>query len=206
MKNLFKSLFSISFLLIMAACGMKPTQAPSVNSPILIETKAQLKSKDQTNNVKIDIALAPNRAVRLEVTALLGFQVATVLMTPQGIQYALHTSKTFYQGPFSSKTLYPIFNQHIDPRILWKAIHGQNPQAVNLNCQTDTSGRPVLCKGTHNLIVKWTYEDAPRKKIELKNDQFEMVWLFKDQSPLTASQAETFVLKKPDGYKEIIVK
>jgi hypothetical protein len=206
MKYLNRYFLTGLILIIFSACASKPKTQLLGSTPVLIETKAQIKSKDETNNVKIDIALAPNRAIRLEVTALLGYEVATVLMTPQSIQYALHTSKTFYQGPFSSKTLYPIFHQYIDPRILWKAIHGQNPQATNLNCQTDTAGRPVLCNGPQNLIVKWTYDEAPRKKIELKNGQFEMVWLFKDQSILTASQAETFVLKKPDGYKEIIVK
>ncbi|MBC7742328.1 MAG: DUF4292 domain-containing protein [Bdellovibrionaceae bacterium] len=209
MKKILKTLFltwaTMSALIIISACGSKPTQG-TPGSALLIESKAQLKSKDDTNNVKIEIALSPNRAIRMEVSALLGYQVATVLMTPQGIQYALHTTKTYYQGPFNSKTVYPIFKQHIDPRILWKVIHGQNPQASNLNCQTDTNQRPTFCKGLNNLEVKWTYEDAPRKKIELKNNQFEMVWLFKDQSPLAASQAETFVLKKPDGYKEIIVK
>ncbi len=206
MKNNLILPILLSMAFFFTACAGNQTKEVSSSAPILIETKAQIKSKDEKNNVKIDIALARNRAIRMEVTATLGYRVATVVMTPQLIQYALHTSETFYQGPFTARTIYPIFNQMIDPKILWKAIHDQNPQSANLICQVDTSSRPTSCQGPQNLTVKWTYEEPPFKKIELKNSQFEMVWLFKDQSVLDNSQTETFVLKKPDGYKEIILK
>lgn len=175
-------------------------------TPLLIETKAQVKSATESNNVKIDIALSPNRAIRMEVTAILGYRVATVLMTPQKIQYALHTNSTYAEGPFNSRTIFPIFKQHIDPRLIWRVIHGQSPQAQGLSCQVDATQRPTECAGPNGLTVKWTYEEAPRKRIEIKNGAFEMNWIFKDQHVLADSQTETFVLKKPDGYKEILLK
>jgi Domain of unknown function (DUF4292) len=203
-KNLFLVISTASFIL--SACGGNATKPISAGTPVLIETKAQIKSKDEKNNVKIDIALARNQAIRMEVTATLGYRVATVVMTPQLIQYALHTSETFYQGPFAARTIYPIFNQLIDPKILWKVIHDQNPQSANLVCQVDSTARPTACQGPQNLSVKWTYEESQHKRIEIKNPQFEMIWLFKDRSVLETSQTETFVLKKPDGYKEINLK
>ena len=192
--------------LFLLSCASETVKEVPAASPLLIETKAQVKNASETNNVKIDIALSPNRAIRLEVTAVLGYRVATVLMTPQKIQYALHTNQTYAEGPFNSRTIFPIFKQPIDPKLIWRVIHGQSPQSQGLNCKIDSNQRPIECSGPKDLFVKWTYEEAPRKRIEIKNGAFEMNWIFKDQRLLADSQTETFVLKKPDGYKEILIK
>ena len=193
-------------LFLLNGCSSQPTQV-NQSSPSSFVTKAQFKNltKDESHNINIDIALSPQKAVRLDVTALFGYKLATVLMTPEKIQYIYYNSQSFVDGPFSSKTLYPIFKQYVDPRILWKAIHDQNPSAQNLKCQVDVQNRPLVCQD-NDLTVTWTYQEPPMKKIVLKNSKFEMIWVFKSQSPLDESRTETFVLKKPDGFKEILIK
>jgi hypothetical protein len=206
MKHIFKIISITVLLSSLSSCGNKTIQSVTTLTPLLIETKAQIKSPTESRNVKIDIALSPNRAIRLEVTAILGYRVATVLMTPQKIQYALHTNQTYFEGPFNARSMYPIFKQALDPRIIWRIIHGLSPQSAQLICQTDLNQKPILCTGPDSLMIKWTYEEAPKKRIQIKNSQFEMNWIFKDQTLLNESQTETFVLKKPDGYKEIVLK
>lgn len=179
--------------------------------PILIETKIQTKDlrKSETHTANLEIILLKDQAIRMEVTALLGYRVASVVMTPQRIQYALHTSKTYVQGPFAAKTMYPIFRQNVDPRLLWRIIHGQNPESNDLKCTKDAMDRPSTCVSSiANLVtnVNWSYEDDDKKRIEIKNQQFEMTWIFKSQAPLETFQNETFVLKKPEDYKESILK
>lgn len=199
----------LTFFLItgfLFSCGTEQVQVVPASTPLLIETKAQVKNGTESNNVKIEIALAPNKMIRMEVTAMLGYRVASVLLTPQKIQYAIHTNQTYGEGNFSAKTMYPIFKQYIDPRIIWRVINNQNPQSQDLVCQTDEKQRPVLCNGPQASTVKWTYEEAPLRRIEIKSGKFEMNWLFKEQKILGDSQTETFVLKKPEGYKEIQIK
>lgn len=193
-------------LAFLSACASHSAKQIPAGTPVLLDTKVQIKSKNEKNNLNIEIVLSPGRAIRMEVTGTLGYRVASILMTPQSIQYALHASKSYYQGPFSARSIYPIFNQYIEPRILWKVIHDQSPQTARLVCQMDTSGRPSACQGEQNLTIKWTYQDPPQKKIELKNNAFELIWLFKERSLFSGSQTETFVLKKPDSYQEIILK
>ncbi|MFZ3230395.1 MAG: hypothetical protein WA160_09330 [Pseudobdellovibrio sp.] len=181
-------------------------------SAILMETKIQtkdLKKADTPQTANLEIILLPNQAIRMEVTALFGYQVASVVLTPQKIQYALHGSKEYVQGPFLAKTLFPVFKQNIDPRLLWKIIHGINPESAELKCQKDSMGKPISCNSSSNktsTTVAWFYEEDGKKRIEIKNSKFEMIWIFKKQSPLEALQNETFVLKKPEDYKEIILK
>lgn len=200
---LFFSSFAIFFLL---GCGSEMVKVVPASTPLLIDTKAQVKNGADSNNIKIEIALIPNKMLRMEVTALLGYRVASVLMTPQKIQYVIHTNQTYGEGGFSPRTMYPIFKQIIDPRIIWRVIHNQNPQSQDLVCQVDDRQRPILCNGVNALTVKWIYEEPPVKRIEFKSGRFEMKWIFKDQHVLGDSHTETFVLKKPDGYREIQLK
>lgn len=197
-------------VLIFQGCssGVKKTQSYS-STPVLIESKIQTKdvSRSETNTATVQIVLLPNQAIRMEVTAILGLSVASVVMTPQKIQYALHRSKEYVQGPFSSKTLYPIFRQHLDPRLLWKVIHGQSPENSDLTCVKDNQQRPVSCLSkSMSVTVAWSYEEEGKRRIEIKNPQFELIWVFKSQTNLDTLQNETFVLKKPEDYKEIILK
>jgi hypothetical protein len=196
-------------VLILPGCGTTPSRiTPGSATPLLIESKIQTKDlkKKDTHTANVEIILLTNQAIRMEVTALFGYGIASVVMTPQKIQYALHTSKSYVQGPFSAKTLYPVFNQNIDPRLLWKIIHGQNPESADLKCSKDSAARPLHCVSTMGAFVNFSYDEENKKRIEIKNPQFEMTWVFKSQAVMDVVQNETFVLKKPDNYKEIILK
>ena len=177
---------------------------------VLLETKAQIKDikADESHTAKIEIIVLPQQAIRLEVTALLGFPVASIVLTPKLIQYSLHTTKQFAEGPFSARTMYPVFKQNIDPRILWNVIHNRSPESADIACTKDASGRPIQCLAANNIVVTWTYDptDRAQKRIEIRNPQFEMIWVFKSQSAFKLSQNETFVLKKPDDYQVIRLK
>lgn len=197
--------FYILIFFLLAGCAGTPV-APATGEPLLIQTKAIIKDQNESNSVKIEIALFPKKAIRLEITATLGVSVATVLMTPSEITYALHTTKQFATGPFNEKTLFPIFRKNIDPRILWRIINDQPMTNLNLKCAMNTNSKPVKCTAVDGTTFKWTYDEPPFKRIDIISNRFEMNWLFRDQSLLDTSQNETFVLKKPESYQEIIIK
>jgi hypothetical protein len=198
----FSSLVLINFL----GCVSKPIKLIGENQAVTINSKAQIKNEDEINNIKIEIALLPKKAIRLEITATLGVSVASVLMTTNQISYALHTTKQFVTGPFHEKTLNLIFKKNIDPRWLWRIINDQAMTNINLTCSLNADSKPVLCSSVDGSTIKWTYEDFPRKRIDIVSNRFEMSWLFRDISPLNKDQNETFVLKKPEAYQEIIIK
>lgn len=191
---------------IITGCESAPTRNLTPEGAYLIDSKAQIRNQDETNNVKIQIAVWPQRAIRLEITAALGVSVASVLFRPNEIIYALHAQKQYVRGPFHEKTLYPIFKKNIDPRIFWRVASNQNLTNLNFKCSFNAESKPMLCESIDGVQIKWTYEASPRKRIDIISNRFEMNWLFKDQNPLSESQNETFVLKKPASYQEIIIK
>jgi hypothetical protein len=191
---------------VLSACQSQPVRPLTNEEGRVFETKAQIKTAQETNTVKIQVALLPQKAIRLEVSATLGLSVASVLVTPSQIQIALHTQNAFITGPFHEKTLYPLFKQNISPRLLWKIIHDQNPATTQLKCELNELQKPISCLDQDGTLINWTYEVGFRRRIDIKNNRFKMNWIFKDQLQLPESQTETFVLKKPESYKEISIK
>lgn len=191
----------------MSGCkSEEPVVVTDVEAPRYIETKAQIRNGEESHTVKIQIALLPLKALRMEVSATLGVSVATILVTPSQIRLALHQTKEFIIGPVSEKTLYPVFKQNINPRVIWKMVHDQNPASATLKCELNEFAKPVSCTGADGSSLSYTYESPVTRRIDIKNNMFEMDWIFKDQTQMPAYQNETFVLKKPDSYKEIVIK
>ena len=193
-------------VILFAGCRTEPEKALSGEAGRLYETKAQIKNGSESNTVKIQIALLPNKAMRMEVTATLGVSIATVLVTTAQIRIALHNSKEFIIGPVTEKTLYPVFRQNVSPRVLWKIVHDENPAWAKLKCELNELKKPVSCSGIDGTTLSYTYETEFQRRILIKNNTFEMDWIFKDQMQLPEYQSETFVLKKPESYKEIVIK
>ena len=191
---------------LMLSCTSSPKALIYSDRARLYDTKAQIRTLNETNTVNIQIALLPFEAARLEVTGTLGVSVATVLVLPKQIKMALHLEKTYIEGPANQKTFYALFKQNISPRLLWKIIHDQNPTDANWVCKLNEASKPVACSSNDGSEAKWTYESPARRRIDIKNNTFEMSWIFKDQSQLPQFQNETFVLNRPEGYKEIFIK
>lgn len=204
-QNLFRVfLFSLSFTIF--SCQSQPAKVLTLGSAVLIESKALIKTKDDSNTVSIEIRRLDQRAIRMDITGTLGVSVASVLLTPHQISYLLYSSHEYVQGPFHEKTLYPIFKKNIDPLVFWRVIHDQTPASAELKCETDASQRPTVCTSADGTQIKWTYEEFPRKRIQITSGDFQMNWLFKDVTQMDSYQNETFVLKKPQGFKEIVIK
>ena len=193
-------------LLFLSSCSTRPKTLILTDGGRIYDTKAQIRTPTEKNTVKIQIALKPQQAIRMEVTGALGVSIASVLVLPGQIKVALHSQNTFISGPFHERTLYPLFNQNISPRLIWKIIHDQNPETKLLACQLNDQARPISCIHRDGTSVAWTYETEFRKRIDIKNNNFEMNWVFQDILQLPESQNETFVLTKPENYKEIIIK
>ncbi len=212
-KNLF--LICLSFLIF--SCQTAPTGTVDVKSALWnLDTKAQItdKTNQTTNNVTIDIFLKKNEMIRMEVTAIMGYEVGSLLMTRSSLQYAVHPQKYFIQGPLAGRTLKPLFKQEIDPVILWSLIHNQSLKLRGFQC----SAAATLIEVCKNNLVTVEIEQRGeigsdgqsidgQKKVTLENNNIKMVWIFKSiQLSSKASQNETFVLVKPKEYKLITIK
>ncbi len=210
-----KKLFIICAGFLILSCQSNQGRPTLAGETWNLSTKAQItdKTQDTTNSITIDVLFKKNETVRLEVSALLGYQVGSLLMTRTTLQYAVHPQKYFIQGPLAGRTLKPLFRQEIDPQILWSLIHDESLNQRGFHCSVpvvateickneqatvEIEQRGVLDSGGHSL--------DGQKKVILENKNLKMVWIFKSKVLVKDSQNETFVLVKPKGYKLITIK
>ena len=123
-----KDLLRLIGCLVLTGCATTHKNLDLKTQTLLLDTKVQIKDlrNDETQSAKIQVILLADQAIRMEVTALFGYAIASIVMTPNKIQYALHSSKKYVEAPFAASTLFPVFKQNIDPIILWNSVHNIN--------------------------------------------------------------------------------
>lgn len=196
--QLFLVLFIGSSFLV--SCGGKPTQNSGGPNPYRLHSKAKVTDKlsGESHNLDLSVIVDPQRAVRIDVTALLGYRLAEMVMSPKQIQYIERENKIFVTGGYKPKTLKPLFGQEIDPKLIWSIAHEQKLQSgvyYGTDVKFELTGQP---------------DDAYQsRKITIENKHLKMIWIFKSKEALSLSSAsynETFVLTQPEEYKLITIK
>ncbi|MFN3455322.1 MAG: hypothetical protein ACK41T_10215 [Pseudobdellovibrio sp.] len=221
-KIVFKACLIAQMLFVFTLVGCVSAQKSAVSDEIkYAETKALIedKSKDDSNSASIDVFYHEDGSIRLEITALLGYRVGSLLMTKTQLNYILYPRKIFVEGPLTSKTLYPVFKQNVDPKLLWAIVFNKDIRNFGFNCKNTFEGYfcqgngkvPDLNESTTILIEPVSGQNSeghldPLKKITINNPNLRFVWLFKAIKKHNKSYNETFVLKVPEDYRLITIK
>src|SRR5687768_9944614 len=81
------------------------------------ETKALIKNLKENKNqsLNIDIYAVKNERARFEISAILGYQVASLVMSPSDISYAIYPQKTFFYGKNSERAFRRIIDLPLHP-------------------------------------------------------------------------------------------
>ena len=170
------------------------------------DTKALIedKKKSSSNSVSMDVFYTTNGVIRIEVEALLGYQLGSLLMNKNQIQYILYPQKTFVQGPFAGRTLKPLFKTEIDPRWIEAAILDTDLTTLGFICLQKNPELKVCQSELAEVSVET--KKSPLKKIIIENDEMKFIWVFKSIQKHKKSYNETFVLSKPEEYRLITIK
>lgn len=188
------------------------TQEKTLNNDDIryASTKALIedKKKSSSNSVAMDVFYTTNGLIRIEVEALLGYRLGSLLMNKNQIQYILYPQKTFVQGPFASQTLRPLFKNEIDPRWIAAAILDTDLTTLGFSCSQKKPEVKVCQSDLAEVTVeqKTEIKKVPLKKITIENDQMKFIWVFKSIQKHKKSYNETFVLSKPEEYRLITIK
>ncbi|MBC7457591.1 MAG: DUF4292 domain-containing protein [Bdellovibrionaceae bacterium] len=185
---------------ILVSCAGKPTQSSGRPDPYRLISKAKVTDKlsGESHNIDLTVIVDPQRAVRIDVTALLGYRLAEMVMNPTQIQYIERENKIFVTGGYKPKTLKPLFGQEIDPKLIWSIAHEQNlkdGRYYGTEVKFELTGKPE--------------DDYQSRKITIENKHLKMIWIFKSKEALSLSSPsynETFVLTQPEEYKLITIK
>lgn len=202
------SLFLVLSLLVFS-CQTTPKKAEMFTPAapaVKWETKAQLKDfkQNKTDNLTIDIVAIKDSHARIEVSATMGYPVATVVTSPKQMRMVLYTQKKFFWGANNEAALRPALGVSIDPHIFHNIIF--DTPIKGWKCEMNQAGLVSVCKkpaASGEMTVAWPERKEGSKRVIIQSPEFEMQWLFKSQNVLSQLSTETFKLDPPSGYKVI---
>lgn len=170
------------------------------------ETRAYIKNLKENKNhsVDIDIFATKNNRARFEITALLGIQVASVVVSPQDISYIIYSEKSFYHGRNSGHFLEKSLGLPLNIMNLINIAFEQPIYGSDWKCTKKTGGLIDKCENiSHGSTITWKDRSEGQKVVLITAPQFEMVWKFKSLKTEVQFKNEIFNLKQPEGFKAI---
>jgi hypothetical protein len=183
---------------ILSACTTKPIAYNSSKDEGQWEAKAQIKNLQtgKADTISLDVMSVKNQALRLEVGATLGINVASFLMKNSDVSYAVHPQKKFYSGPVTERSLRPLLKADIDPRWLYAIFFDE--ALKGWSC----SGDPVeVCQRQDGTKVQWSERNGEKKRITISNGLYEMQILVKSFVTKVQDPERAFHLEAPESYK-----
>jgi len=170
------------------------------------ETKALIKDQRQNKaqSLNIDIYAIKNERARLEITALLGFQVASLVMSPSEISYIIYPQKAFYYGRNSEHAFSRMLDMTLHPMNLVNIAFDEPIRGPGWKCGLDTLGWLSHCENSQRgMSVTWSERNEGKKKVVITAPQFEMQWQFSAPQTEVQFKKDLFTLKQPSGFKAI---
>lgn len=201
-KTISKILFS-AMALFLAACAGTPKAPIEAVNVAHWETKMRLKDleKNKSHSLSVDVLGERGGAMRMDATAILGYPVASYVMTPEEFRCAVYTSKAFYQGPVTETALRPLLKVPMSPVVL-RQVAFDEPLS-GWKCTRGADGKVQSCESAVTRVsATWKREGAHRV-VSFKGPGFEMEWAF--GAPRTDVQLKdsAFVLEAPRGFRVI---
>lgn len=205
MKISIKSFLAIGLTFLFTGCVTK-TVKEGAYQKAQWQTKAVVKDLKNKKNqtLDIDIFSIKNERARFEISALFGFQVASLVMSPTEISYAIYPQKNFYYGKNSENAFQRMLHLQLHPMNLTNIAFDEPVRGPGWKCSLDSSGWVSQCENVSKSIkVLWGQRDQGQKKVTIEAPGFEMLWSFSAPKTEVEFKPELFVLKQPSGFKAI---
>lgn len=195
----------VASTLFFVGCASKTLRPAEVSSSASWSSKAQIRDliKNKQQNVGIDLYAIKDQKMRMEVSATLGYQVASVVMDPEEISYVVYPQKRHYYGKNSENAFAKVLGISINPMNLSNIAFDQPIRGRGWTCSQGETGQLKSCENLESKTeVRYVSREEGRKKVHILSPNFEMIWVLEPPEALEA-KPEIFTLKVPSGYKEI---
>jgi hypothetical protein len=210
MKRLIFLYFSV---LGLVACGthqIKTGEGRQAGKLTQWESKAVIRDlrKNESHTVDIDILANAPTQLRLEISALMGMQVASLVLNQDDLRYVIYSQKRFFQGRASESSFLPLMNVPLHPRNFLNLITDVPLKGPGWQCKNGGDGLVSECvQSTRELKVTWQDRTPEgQKKVLISGPKFEMRWLFRPPQTEVQFKPETFRLEPPADFKTVQLK
>jgi hypothetical protein len=208
MKNrinlILTSALSLS-LILLSGCATSPVTSGGYEKAQWA-TKAMIRDlkENKTQTLNIDILAIKNQKARFEISAMLGYQVGSLVMNQQDIAFIIYPKKVFYYGRNSERALSQLLDLPLHPMNLTYIAFDEPVRGQGWQCLKGLDGFLISCENpARKLLIKWIERKEGTKKVVITAPQFEMQWYFENPQTEVQFKNEIFTLKQPEGFKAI---
>ena len=206
-------LFILATMFLFISCTTAPKKTSSGGARLQKakwETKAVVRDlkANRTHSLDIDILGDYPKSFRMEVSVLMGVQVASLALNNEEVSYALYHQKKFYQGKASEASFLPLMNIPLHPINFMNIAYDNPMRGAGWVCTRGTDSAIAECSQTARSIkVVWSDRTPEgQKKVIISGPSFEMRWLFRPPQTEVQFKDETFRLEAPAEFKTIQLK
>lgn len=202
----FVRILFLAFLSFLFACQSSQKTA-SPEGPLQKgrwESKAVIKNiqQNESHQVSIDIVAIKNHRLRLDVTATLGYNVASFVMGRENFKCAVYPEKKFYEGPISEKAMTEALNFPVSPRVFYSIAFDEPIQLAGWKCEMDDTGLVRECLlPQRQLKIEWMNRNEGKKVVKITSPTVEMNWLFYAPERDFEEKQGLFSLQPPNGFE-----
>lgn len=195
--------YFLLFSLLMTGCASKAPMP--VDGPLRMwSSQAQMRDikKNKTQNVSIDVFANNVQQTRIEVSAIMGYRVASVVLSPEKWGAAIYPQKKFYYGQNQTESLASLLQIPLEPSDVLNILWGKK-MGAGWKC-TGKAEEPSQCeKRESDLRVNWVERTAEKQILHIVSPQFEMKWSLKAPQTEVQFKPDLFTLTQPKGFKAI---
>lgn len=189
---------------------MKPSLPVGSFQKAQWDTKAVVRDLKANKSHTLDIAVLgdyPGK-LRMEVSALMGTQVASLAMNDEQIRYAVYPQKKFFYGRADEGSFLPLMNVPLHPRNFIAIAYDAPIEGEGWSCAKGADSLLAECtQNSRGLKVQWQERNAEgQKRILITGPSFEMRWLFRPPRTEVQFKDDTFSLEAPTEFKTIHLK
>lgn len=169
------------------------------------DSKAVIKDlkNDKTHTVDIEVFKNGDQMLRLEISAMMGVSVASVVIHHEDIGYSLNRQSQFFKGKVAVDSFQYLMNIPLHPYALIAVIEQKNLKQFGWQCTLQNGVVDECLFPKQNLTVKYLKIDPEKSKVQIYGPQFEMNWLLSRSTTKVQNLTELFRIKAPDGFKII---
>lgn len=192
----------------LAGCVSAPLKLKNVNEGHW-HARALIKDKEQNHSyiVNLDFNAVKSQRIRMDVSNVLGLGVATMVVQPKQVRYALFESKRFYYGKPQADVMRPILAIPFDPRWISNLLFDEPIAGRGWSCEDDAKGFVQSCaNAAMGMQVEWSARNGERKTILIQHPKASVQINVQSFQPKVEDRKNLFLLEAPEGFQQLRVR
>ncbi len=145
--------------------------------------KVLVSKTGKSQSFDITFRAIKDKRTRLDISALMGTPVASVVLDGSKIEAIIIRQKKIYEGRPTAEVLKEALGIGFDPALVQTVLFESIPTGENWDCKED-GNKSKRCVGPkEDIIVNWQNRGDQKRIVEVETIDFKLILNFNDFSP-----------------------